>query len=226
MTKRGVTHVDWVISMTLFILGVLTVLIFILPLFNKPLYSKETLIPIVEENFQDSYWVVKKIPLFIIEYCSAQGFRATVTFGNGWVRDNNQGDQLIVTDPNPNTHWIFLHRETDDLPDELVTELDVNPAGCGENDKIYVGAEQNLIGLSNDFLVSLKNTPYGEVKDEWNYPLANDFAIYIYNLDGDLIHKIGAEEPTNLNVFVNQFRDFMLSEDGNLEEITVSLRAW
>ncbi|MEW6063089.1 MAG: hypothetical protein AB1571_01830 [Nanoarchaeota archaeon] len=63
--KKGVSHIDWVVSMGLFIVYVLILFIFIKPGY-RPIDEGKILLKIVENDFRDGfYWDIDKIPLFI-----------------------------------------------------------------------------------------------------------------------------------------------------------------
>lgn len=216
MNKKG-SHVDWVISMSIFILGVLTIIIFIIPLTSKPLYSKEILLPIVEEKFQeDYYWTVKVVPLFV---GSAECKSATISFENNWQLPLG-GLSVTEVDPLLNSKIEYVLHNTNLEPDPFYAQLTTS-SPCGGPDNVYLGAEENKFGLSSVFLARLFAQDYNKLKKSWNFPFANDFAIYVNNQK-----VIGPDPPNNINIFVNQFRDFMIDENGDLQEVLVSLRAW
>jgi len=229
MKKRGATHVDWVISMSIFLLGVLTLIIFVLPLFNEPLNSEDTLLPIIEEKFvDDTYWIIKRVPLFVTSRnpsCDNGNIEVTINFEDGWYLPDGT-KQEILTDPGVGEYWYSLHRDDYLNYEDLRTELDVDPGHCEEDPEqtyIYVGAGQNRIGISTTFLDEFRDKDYDDLRGEWNYPLANDFAIYV----NDEKFPSGAPDaPGNINIFVSQYRDFIVDDEGNLTEVVVSLRAW
>ncbi len=63
--KKGVSHIDWIVSMGLFIIYVLVLFIFIRPGYQI-INEGNILLKIVEDNFKEqAYWTMIKIPLFI-----------------------------------------------------------------------------------------------------------------------------------------------------------------
>lgn len=80
MQKRGFSHIDWIIGSGLFLIGIITILIFLKPGII-PIHNQNTLLDIVEDNFRKEatqpfsktgeiggvYWNLTEIPLYIYE---------------------------------------------------------------------------------------------------------------------------------------------------------------
>jgi len=61
--KTGAMHLDWMVSMGIFLLLVLSIFIFFKP-GAEPAYSKNYLLPIIENNFKKSvYYSIERIPI-------------------------------------------------------------------------------------------------------------------------------------------------------------------
>jgi len=66
MNKKGLSHVDWVISMGMFILYVMFMLLFIKPGVTS-MFKDENLVGIVENNlFEEGYVSIEKIPVYVV----------------------------------------------------------------------------------------------------------------------------------------------------------------
>ena len=64
--KRGSTHVDWVMSIGIFLIYLLALFIIIKPGVRE-IYSEDTLLSIVENNVKGNIvWTIKETPLFIL----------------------------------------------------------------------------------------------------------------------------------------------------------------
>ncbi len=67
LNKKGITHVDWAISMGIFIIYVSFLIIFIMPSLLKTQFDPSTLFDSFEKNFLEPIeWTVVKIPLTIV----------------------------------------------------------------------------------------------------------------------------------------------------------------
>jgi len=65
MDKKGSEHIDWMISMGLFLLGVITIFLLLKPGIQKE-HNEDFLLELLEEKFkEDFFWTVKNVPLSI-----------------------------------------------------------------------------------------------------------------------------------------------------------------
>ncbi|MEK6934827.1 MAG: hypothetical protein AABW46_03035 [Nanoarchaeota archaeon] len=65
MNRKGSEHVDWMLSMGIFLIAIITIFLLLKPGVQKE-YKEVVLLDILEERFTDDfYWHVKRVPLFI-----------------------------------------------------------------------------------------------------------------------------------------------------------------
>ena len=63
--KQGDVHIDWAISMGLFLIGITMIIVFLKP-GVQPLHQEEQLLNLLERQFiYDSSWTIKKLPLYL-----------------------------------------------------------------------------------------------------------------------------------------------------------------
>lgn len=244
LNKKGISYVDWVISMGTFVIAVIAILIYLKP-GVRPDYNKESLLNIVETNFfNETQWTVRKIPLFIrklqaptaTQYVgidlsfSSSKFQLTaqpVTGGIGsasFVSDKVECTNspcinktiLLVFSPKPNNIL------TKDFPNAEIGCIPNNDPGFCEAE---LGSSEIIEGLNNARLTSITSNltnDYESLKISWKYPLSREFAVYTDNV------RITAspEPPPNANVFVKEIKYWKLDNNGVRTPTTVNIRAW
>src|SRR3989344_8016480 len=213
--KRGFSHLDWVISMGIFLVAILSIFVYIRP-FSTNIYGAEDLVDLVKEKFnEEAYWTIKKLPLFV-ESCSAVGgeFRVELAFENDWR--TLEGETSFTTD-RAGTHILYLHNL--DSNKTFAVNLGVSPSNC--EDKARLGVVENTIGISDELVGILKGAGYDTLSNLWRFPPGKDFAIFI-----DQQKIIGKEPHQKANIYAEQIRDFAVSKDGNLREVIISFRVW
>ena len=63
LEKKGITHLDWMISMAIFLLFLLPIFLFFKP-GAEPAYHLDYLTSIIEEKFRDeTYYSIERIPI-------------------------------------------------------------------------------------------------------------------------------------------------------------------
>jgi len=202
--KRGATHLDWAISMGIFLVALISIFIYLRPL-SQADYSGGDLVDIVKEKFsEDAYWVVKELPLFVEPGCVLGGeeFSVDLVFQNGWRDVENKGSITVreIAD-----NYTYLHNL--DSSQKFDVTLVVNPIHCEE--KVSLGVVENTVGISDELLDILDNKKYSDLRTQWNFPPGRDFAIFV---DDEEI--IGGEPSQRANIFAEQSKEFIVSEDG------------
>ena len=93
------------------------------------------------------------------------------------------------------------------------------------NDKMYLiaklGASESIEGINEDWLGDLEGEEYENLKKKWVYPESRDFGIYINN---ELF--LGKKPSSQVSVFVKEWKTWILDEDGDKEEILISMRVY
>lgn len=211
------SHLDWAISMGIFIVAILTIFMFLKP-GSEPLYPKESIMPVVENNFvNDVYWTVKKVPL-IINNCQ------TVE-GNPWSVDvniNGQWSSVNKTNYGPEDgegiYWLTFYPLGSS---ELFLSLDT--INCGF--ETLLGAQESIKGINKLKLEDLGT--YEEMKNRWTYPKTKDFQILVKK--DNKFEKLSDDMPDpyqNANVYVKQIRDLYVNKQGELDKADIVLEVW
>lgn len=214
--KKGVSHIDWVISMGIFLIAVISIFVYLKP-FSRELYVGEDLTDIVKDKFNEEVnWVIKELPLFVESCTLEQGesFSVVLTFENGW---KNLDGQSSFTTTVSGRHILYLHNL--DSSKEFKVSLGITPLHC--QDEVTLGVVENTVGISGELIDTLKNRGYKTLRESWNFPPGRDFAIF---MDGERI--IGIEPYQRANIYAEETKEFIVNKDGSLEEVLINFRVW
>lgn len=241
MKKRGLTHIEWAISMGIFLIALIFFFILLRP-GAKPAYEQEALMDIVEKNFNENFvWQVKKTPVFIkaLEVPPKKDeprFISVITPAN-WRFSKVEPETyqslkydfsekilriecnigICKTDRGPIVVYYYPG------PKEITREETVIIAKCNIQDKdkceVELGSTENFEGISLD---RIKKLNYKDLKKDWEYPESKEFAIYLNKVNITDNPEPGQQD----NVFVKELRTWVLDKDGHRENAVVSLRTW
>jgi hypothetical protein len=244
MDRKGLSHIDWVISFGVFIVFLLLLFIWFGPLLTTE-YSEEYLAGIAAEGFKDaSYHEVFKYPIFVEVYGSSFPERRIKLSGMGGsgIIDATKialfnfdgdlidhltisGDDLVFT-THPTSLGIYSY--------ELFVSNYFNnahlPVG-GNPSTIYnvtLGVGERLYGFSEERFNNL-SIDYRDFKEELKYPTNKDVSVFVYdsiNFTNILYHYNVSEPTENDNVYVISWSDVLINETGGMEQITVLVKTW
>ncbi len=239
MNKKG-GHVDWVISMGIFIIYIFALFVLLRP-GVKPIYRPTALLDNLEEQFnEDVIWVVKTVPLFIRK-CRTSPERESpseisVDDENGnWtlagVKDINgeSKSKTLICDiefvfkKNENyfPFYFYFYESLEGIPNFMVKCVPDDPDYCNAE----LGIVGNIRGLNYEVLSSLD---YAELKSEWGIPQEKEFSIYVDEIDGSTYdYNIESVKPSEqANVFVRRIDNQIVNENGYTVPVVVYLRVW
>ena len=218
--KRGFSHLDWAISMGIFLVAILSIFIYLKP-FSTKLYGNEDLVGIVKEKFnEEAYWTIKKLSLFVGSCSSGQGggrgrnAKVVLAFENGW---KTLDEETSFTTDQTGIYTFYLHNLNRNK--EFAVNLRVNPPPC--RDEVSLGVVEDTTGISDELVSILSGADYDSLRNLWKFPPGKDFAIFI-----DQQKIIGGKPYQRANIYAEQIRDFVVSKDGNLREVVISFRVW
>jgi len=246
MNKRG-SHADWAISMGIFLIYLLVLFIIIRPGI-EPIHNENTLLDIAESKFnKDVKWVVKMTPL-IVEKCLAVGSSETKISVDdeekSWTITNLIPDkvhkdvQYCVPSGVLTCGGLKVCPEVRDVVFDMYyvpkteRDLDVNPklkvecSAEAEYCKATLGSSEDFEGIRYVWLSKLiaegkDEKGYDVIKERWTFPESRDFSIYI---DGDQI--LGGKPYENANIYVREWEDWYVYDDGERKPVKVSINIW
>jgi len=209
MNKRGVSHVDFVISLGIFLIYIMSLFLLVKPFGG--VFSNERVVDVVRDEFEEEvYWIVKKVPLFV-EGCSSEDVVKVESNGWGVYGDGEEGkDVFDGVDLNNKVHFLVFYSED---KENLVLNLNVE----GDCD-VELGAVSDIKGVSLSKINRLSED-YLELKEMFGVG-EKDFRIKY----DDLI--IGKDVESNVDVYVREFKEFEVGGNGEVKHVTVNIAIW
>ncbi|MEK6882870.1 MAG: hypothetical protein AABY22_24820 [Nanoarchaeota archaeon] len=210
--KRGAIHVDWALSMGLFLIYVTLLFIIIKPGYYVE-HKPEDLFTILNDNFIPNVSTDIKEVQFIITKCSGdrkvtlEDLNDNYEFsklvkedGTSLTKGDSVGSKIDIdcrlADPPiskdvfiatsyPKKHYIF-----GDLNSVPNYKISCSTTGPGTGDcSAGLGVVSDFFGFDKSYLDQLvgnppfDKTPYGEISTSWGFPLSKSFNITVTNLD-------------------------------------------
>lgn len=251
--KKG-DHVDWAISMGIFLLYLVGLFILLRPGIT-PVYEPDGLLQILENNLmKEVTYEVREIPLFIelckgnfvggAEGCIKNSIRVEDTIPNfNFKNPVDDKKNPVSTDcgcsPGEDDiiKKVFYYTYSQIYPEKKEAEINYECIPWKEKDfcKIRLGASTTKTGVKNGWINKLKpedgkeKETYDELKKRWNTPL--DFAIYYAdsNTENILIDSnkiIGGQKMEGINIFSKEIKTNELSDSGTFTPKTIIIQVW
>jgi len=228
MRKKGALHVDWVISMGIFLIYIFALFIFLRPTLT-PITPQETISDtIIKELNQEATFTIKRIPLFL--KTTTQGTNVTFPFnypgGYNLIDENNSPigftivDSKIVFDAqSKNKFWILNSAETISSESSTCTDC----PGLDESQYSY-GATEKITGLSKQKLTALQEE---NLKEVWNIPEQNEFSILIKNEADNYLNYESRPKEQEFRIFVREYKDHIIDPNTGLrKEVIINVGVW
>lgn len=238
--KKGAGHVDWTISIGIFLIFLLSILVFIKPVY-KPTYESEVLGEMVKNSFlAENNRTIYRRPIIIgdcdIIDCDVIKVEINDLKENILVT-NEEGDQIYKYRRNGNSPFIFFDKiRTNywvyDSDDSVIQnnegELDSSGTQChcpeskiGEKTE-YIGLKSSTSGTYNDLKSSIKG-----------FPQEKDFRIIVRKSNGEELPAYtpsgNPEPPEDVSIYVYEFIYPLLEWETNQPKKTnyiVSIQIW
>ncbi|MBS3150763.1 hypothetical protein J4443_00060 [Candidatus Woesearchaeota archaeon] len=248
--KKGNVHIDWVISIAIFLTYIIVLLAFIKPSY-KPSFEGDVLVGLVKDSFHDeAEWEVKKILL-------------SFDCDNGGVYDFSLGDYIpdltgrfkvvnakteniasytgslkIKLNNHDDKFWVF-YNDLEGYPDAVDPGDKSLGMECESPPEYNIGAANPIVfkGISERKLDNLNVS-----KIEEKFPEFRQFKISVLSSKGELkdsycfvkgrIGKLSRNEcdqtvpPADVVVYGVNLGDAILDRDANLEQIILNIQVW
>jgi hypothetical protein len=216
MNKKGLAYVDWIISLSLFLVTVLMIFAFLRPGI-VPSFESKDLINIVENNFlEENSWEMISIPIAIQNVennsysidISHSGLSEWRFIGYNSNQDLNSLDISItntsslititcISGSNCNTNISAGTTSTSGIYlvsiENVITaekRFEMEDTCSSTNMCTYsLGSKESFNGLSMIRINHLINgdIAYNEKKEDWSFPDSRDFSIHLDYLNGTLV---------------------------------------
>lgn len=245
MNKKGLSHIDWVISFGVFVIFLLLLFIWFGPSLTTE-YSEDYLGGIASKGFKEaSYSEVFRYPVFV-EIFGPNFPQRRIDVGGmdkiGAVSDVNialydfdgdlineleiNGNELEFTTHPPSAGIYSYEMFVSDYFDNLHIPSGGNPTTLYNS---TLGIGERLYGFSEKRFDNLSLSDYKDFKEALKYPLNKNIGVYVYDSVGftNLLYNYSVNEPTeNDNVYVVSWSDVLINENGGIEPITVLVKTW
>lgn len=226
--KKAATHIEWVISMGIFLIFIISLFIVLKPGYKQP-FAGDTLLNILEDNFNEEvYWTIKTTPL-IIGGCADSQTKTVII-------------EICNPDYCPSTAWkfrdgstIYTKSFTNSFNDELIyhpldseeVELKIQQSACSTT----LGITEDLIGVSEDKLNDLLNSfsssnSIKDLKNKWKYPKNQEFAIKIKKETDANSQEYKTSDIEPSDTYAKEFKTWIIDKDKNKRLITINLQVW
>ncbi len=253
LNKKGSIHIDWVISMGLFLIYVVVLFILIKPGYYAE-HNPESLFNIIETNFAKSININIKEVQFVVEECKDSTIILSdindkysfskLTQKGVEVKEKgvNIGSDLKITcnkntnDPNYhiiNKQEVFIAtsypRDKPFDPEISISEykLDCNQGEGNAKCVASLGVIGDYDGFNEEYLDELLKIDYITLKNNWDFPLGKEFSISVTKLKDNNIKVINKNKPPqNIDVFVKEFNWIYIDKSNNRENIKVHMDIW
>ncbi len=248
--KRGNVHIDWVVSIAIFLTYLIILLAFIKPNY-KPSFEGDVLVNLAKESFHNEVeWSVNKV---LLSFSCDNGGVYDLNL-NEYIPDITSKFKVVNAETgNPAAYsgalkiklfnkddnfWVF-YNEIEGYSDPA-DPGDVTPEMKCENPPEFgIGAGNPIVfkGISERKLDELEIS-----KLEDKFPMFRQFKISVLNSDGELknnycfvkgrIGKLSKNEcdqtipPADITVYGVNLGDAILDKDGSLEQVILNIQVW
>jgi hypothetical protein len=237
MNRKGISYIELIISFVMFVSFLIVLFVYLNPV-KQPILS-EVILSSIEQEFENNVSIILyETPFKILDSaveCFKNGTITKILIENDPNKifiENEYGksvnfslttDMLSVQNSNSPVYSIFYSNQTTFKPSLL------SIPGC--NDVRYVASTTRFFNIYSKRSIKKINdmyyTDYLGLKQKFDVPQFNDFAISIKNENNAPIFEMTREIPKNVIV---QAREFPISilDEGTKEKIKgyINIRVW
>nr|MBI4156141.1 hypothetical protein [Candidatus Woesearchaeota archaeon] len=254
--SKGASHIDWAISMGIFIIYIMSLLIFVQPGLEET-SDRTILLTILESGFKDyTYHDLEKTPLFINTSSSDGNYKFQIIFNNNFPFTGNEEDFTLTDKDNSqvpfdlnlnansnmnfdvaikgnnfkNLFWLLYMQDAnyDNLPVSQDQRIILQESNNQFNYKF--GTVETISGINQEKLDLLKQET--DLRKRFNYPETNGLMINVIDSasfnyqESDIIYIFKTSDPDEENIFVKDIKDTILLKDGTKKEVVINFRVW
>ena len=254
--KKGLSYIDWIISMGLFLLVVIMIFTFLRP-GATPAFQSSELFEIVEDNFfQNVSWHTASLPVAVK---NMEFNNVTITLKHNYTSDWKFIEVQIPSQFSSKINFTQTGIETSlncrsssppcktgsdpalPRPGIYVTsiknptaEIEKNYEITGECNHAYpeceytLGSTEYFTGINLQNTLNFQSSKYDKIKNSWNFPVTREFTLSLFYLNGTKIELISPSFPVppEANIFVKEISTSILNHDGSREPITINIQVW
>lgn len=245
--RKGMVHVDWVISFGIFVVFLLMMFIWFGPALARD-YDDDYLKDIAEKGFKEAAFAeVWEYPIFL----EAANFNPPLRFTLRLPQkiDATDASQFSIIDYGGSLE----HRKSFD-PTTRTLIFSSKPNGTGVNKykliyskgfntmvagnepgnptiprNITLGVGTRILGFSPYKFTNLSSLSYSEFKQALKYPPSKDISVFVY-ADPDFTNQMynysKVEPSPDDNVYVVKWMDYLVNEYGRYDPILILIKTW
>ncbi|MEK6839604.1 MAG: hypothetical protein AABX72_01570 [Nanoarchaeota archaeon] len=241
LRKRGLSYVDWVISLGTFLIAVIFIFILVRPQLETR-QDKQSLMQIVETNFyEETEWTTREVPVYIRklqDYYDSPPEPAKVIIEydlefHPEIIEQPPASEMEIVDMNPiaiqcisgicaDQEFIIVfspnNPQNKEYPHIQLRCQPDDPDICDAS----LGASISTSGIHEQQLAALSAQGYTPTKTQWKYPSANDFAIFKNNIPTFNNPSV----PQQTNAEVKERKYWILEENNDRNMITLRFQVW
>ena len=235
LNKKAVSHIEIILSMTIFVIFVFFVIYFLNPVRHQNIDN--VLSSILQESIQKNTQVTLfETPLVLsvsIPTCfivanpySSQDVSVFDTNKNQIVYNKYAVSQLAINKGAGDVYYIYYS------PDQALSNLEGTLVSCNLlNDSEYsFSSTRHIAPYSLKKLNEMKdkyNNDYNGLKEEFDFPLGSDFKIYINEL-GDNTKLVSMEKtvPEKVEVFATEIPIQIMKDSGEVSSAVLNIQVW
>ncbi len=256
MKKRGLSYVDWTVSVGLFIIFTVTIFILLGPAFKQD-YSHDYLSSIVKDGIKENTSLeIKRFPVFMRSEAPINGGTHQFTIENLPQEFEGISDKNILIFDNANnlitnkdyeasskrvrfdSTFANMGIYTDSdigkiyllLAEDEIFEDNTPTGSAWPDSNSTFGIFETISGIYLDYFGIFTTNNYTITKEILKYPLEKEFSIEIYNetrLNESPILDYTQKQPTEKDsVNVFLWADWLIYNNAKRTPITVLIKTW
>jgi len=237
--KKGISHVEVIVSLSLFL-----IFLFILLSFFNPLKKQEVnsvLLSILEDGIKkeasinvmttsviinDSVFSRIGNCFSIVNITKIGEGKSIVKTADGKVNATRKGDRIYIHKKNgQRVYDIFISKRFSEMPlanisdcDNLIEERNYN---------FGITKEKSFLFLSDLERIKTKyEINYDDFKKKINFPEENDFVFSLKSYSGENILNIEKQIPVGINVLAKDVGVEIIDENGTIKSALLNLKVW
>ena len=227
MYKRGLSHVEFIVSLAIFLAFVIFMLTFLSPFDNKQ--TNDATLEILEKSII-KYGSIEVLTGSVVvsnagnDDCfsveSLDNKNVVVRFNNGRIDSKNVGEETAIENKGNGVYSLYYSDSFDEVELNGCSELE--PGSCS----LGLTREKNIIYLEKlKELAEIYNNRYADAKEAINFPEESDFGFVLYELNGGVSIE-AFKKKTSGDVNAKEINIEVIDKDANIKSMIVNLRVW
>lgn len=233
--KNAVSHIEMVISFTMFALFVFFLLVYLNPVRNQNI--SDVLLDAIQNSLEENATLqIIELPFSLktgVEFCfsltnpfNTSDSRNIIAkdYNGNVVKFSLSGDNIRIEENGDFYYLYFANALFSILPLEAIqcTQLNATQYGYAASRTYEVLLMQRLQGIENRY-----TNDYNGLREDFNFPSGYDFAVNITNSETKQnILSMRAKKPEKVEVIAREVPVEILYEDGRIAKANMNIQVW